>query len=186
WPAFLAHTKVRKMKDRLSYTISESIRPELARQIEDLQPVMERLFSELSGVAIRVANSKSSWHVASYDWKHRLIELNSTYFARDRHNTLPFVLAHETVHAVQWVTRLIPHGEKSADVYALSRLPSDLYPRKKAFYVRVPKRLLLAHAGLVKHSAERSIIKRSEGSRQYIVWFENELVRLNRDLEREK
>ena len=167
----------------LRYSVAES-KVSISARVEELEPVMAKMFWELSGFSLRIVDSGSSWHVASYDWRYRRIELNYSYFARDSYNTLPFVLAHETVHAVQWLTRRIPHGERSADVYALSRLPTELYPRRKSFYVKVPKNLLLMNSNLVKQIAQRSILMRDQGFRRYIVWFEAELKKRGNELAR--
>ncbi len=89
---------------------------------------------------------------------------------------MPFVLAHETMHAVQWMTRSIPHGEKACDVFTLARLPVELFPRKKAFYVKVPKRVL-SDPSRISESAKKAIYLRSNGLRRYIMLFEKELKR---------
>ncbi|MDG6995309.1 MAG: hypothetical protein JRN52_05245 [Nitrososphaerota archaeon] len=167
----------------LRYTVAES-KISIATRVAELEPVMAMIFSELSGFSLRIVDSRSSWHVASYDWRYWRIELNYSYFARDSYNTLPFVLAHETVHAVQWLTSRILRGERSADVYVLSRLPTELYPCKKAFYVKVPKNLLLTNSDLVKQIAQESILMREQGFRRYIAWFESELKKQSNELAR--
>lgn len=173
------------MTDHVRFFISEIREPLLKRRVAEMEPIFADMFTELTGVVLTVVDARSSWHVASYDWRHRRIELNCEFFAHDTYNTLPFVLAHEMVHAVQWITRRIPYGERAADVFALSRLPVGLYPRRKAFYVKVPNGLLLKKSHLVKQTAERSIMMRSQGTRCYISWFESELKLLNRNLLRE-
>lgn len=168
------------MAKPLDYEISRSRKQHVSLEISKLSPVISKAFPELAGRTLRLVDKASSWHVASFDWRSKIIEMNFAYFEHDTENTLPFVLTHETVHAVQWMTGQIPHGEKSADVFALSRLPFTLYPRKRAFYIRVPRRLLFFRPKLVKETAEKAIDLRRHGVRRYIVWLEDELKRIEK------
>ncbi|MGI0080117.1 MAG: hypothetical protein ACRECH_10885 [Nitrososphaerales archaeon] len=160
----------------LSYVVRTRKNSRVEAEILKLAPVMAKLFPELNGVTLTIINSRSSYHVASYEWHSGRIEMNFGFFERDREGTLPFVLAHETMHAVQWMTRSIPHGEKACDVFTLARLPVELFPRKKAFYVKVPKRVL-SDPSRISESAKKAIYLRSNGLRRYIMLFEKELKR---------
>ena len=160
----------------LSYEIRTRKKSPVEKEILKLEPVMAKLFPELNGVTLSIRNTRSSYHVASYEWHTGRIEMNFGFFEKDRDGTLPFVLAHETMHAVQWMTRLIPHGEKACDVFTLARLPVEFFPRKKAFYVKVPKRVL-SDPSIISECAEKAIDLRSKGLRRYIMWFEDELKR---------
>ncbi len=158
----------------LSYQVLTDRSPTIRGRILELAPTMAEIFPELKGVTLKIANSRSSYHVASYEWRSGKIEMQFRFFERDMSNTLPFVLAHETMHAVQWMRRTVPHGEKSCDVFTLARLPIELFPREKAFYVKIPKRLL-SDPAKIRNAARRAISLRQEGLRRYITWFENEL-----------
>ncbi len=158
----------------LLYNVMTGKNPSVRDKILDLTPTMAKIFPELKGVTLKIANSRSSWHVASYEWRSGRIEMQFRYFEKDQSNTLPFVLAHETMHAVQWMRRSVPHGERSCDVFTLARLPIELFPKKKAFYVKIPQRLL-SDPSMIRDLANQAISRRRNGLRRYITWFENEL-----------
>ena len=159
----------------LLYEVRSRKKSRVEEEIREVAPVMARIFPELEGVTLSILDKRSSWHVASYEWRRCRIEMNFTFFERDRDNTLPFVLAHETMHAVQWMTRSVPHGERACDLFTLARLPVELFPKKKAFYVKVPKSVLLFDPSRIKDTAKKAIDLRSKRLRRYIVWFEKEL-----------
>lgn len=161
----------------LSYVVETRKSSPVVARILELAPVLAEIFPELNGATLTIRNKKSSWHVASYEWRIGRIEMNFEYFERDRDNTLPFVIAHETMHAVQYVTRSVPQGERACDIFTLARLPETLLPRKKAFYVKVPKRVLLSNPSRIRETAQNALAMRSRGLRRYIVWFETELKR---------
>jgi hypothetical protein len=158
----------------LQYEIATNENHPVGQRILDLNSTMANVFPELRGVILRIENCKASGHVASYEWHTRRIEMQFRFFEKDKGNTLPFVLAHETMHAVQWIRRAVPYGERSCDIFTLARLPLGLFPTKKAFYVKVPQSML-SNPERIRETAKEAITLRKSGLRFYIAWFENEL-----------
>lgn len=159
----------------LAYLIKTRVKSPIEKEIRILGITMSKIFPELTGETLTIHNTNSSHHVASYEWHRGIIEVNFNFFENDRDNTLPFVLAHETTHAVQWKKRTIPLGERSCDIFTLARLPTNLYPKKKAFYVKIQKKVLLTDPERIQKTAKRAIELREMGMRKYIFWFENEI-----------
>jgi hypothetical protein len=81
------------------------------------------------------------------------------------------------MHAVQYIDRKVPYGERSCDVFMLARLPSSLYPRNRDFYVKIPKRII-PFPERIAQTARKALELRETGMRNYIVWFETELKTL--------
>ena len=156
------------------YEILPNKNPDLQARIEALQGPMQRIFPELD-LKLRLRIKKLNNAIASYDHRAMRIDIDSRPFAPDRNYMLPSVLAHETMHALQYVDRRIPHGERSCDLYMLARLPIKFYPREREFYVNVPQRVLSKNPEMIKLAAKKAIELRNSGTRNYIVWFENEL-----------
>ena len=158
----------------LTYSILANNNHDLEARIKALESTMQEIFPELNmKQRLRIKNLKSA--IASYDQRAMRIDIDPRPFSPDTNYLLTSVLAHETMHALQYVKRTIPYGERSCDLYMLARLPTEFYPRKREFYVKVPQRILSRAPDRIKETAERAIQLRNSGTRNYIVWFENEL-----------
>ncbi|HXQ93221.1 MAG TPA: hypothetical protein VN739_09475 [Nitrososphaerales archaeon] len=120
--------------------------------------------------------------IAEYDYRSFRIDIDPSKFEPDPNNLLPSVLAHETMHAVQHFDRTIPYGERSCDLYTLARLPDDMFPRTRDFYVKVPQKILSQRPDLIRMTAKEALDNRSRGIRNYVVWFESELRRISKTL----
>jgi len=92
-------------------------------------------------------------------------------------------IAHEFIHVLQGSDG-IPTGERSCDVFAMARhwTLNDALPT----YVRIPKsfhdpagRMSETHARILFEVASGALERRRRGLRNYIAFFENELIRLD-------
>jgi len=118
--------------------------------------------------------------LAEYDHRSGRIDIDPSNFEPDVNNLLPSVLAHETMHALQYFDRTIPFGERSCDLYTLARLPDGMFPKTRDFYVKVPQKILSFRPDMIRMTARAALERRSSGLRNYIVWFENELRRISK------
>lgn len=137
---------------------------------------MREIFPDLE-ITLRVRFKKLRRAIASYDDRVKRIDIDPRPFTPDPNLLLPSVLAHETMHALQYSGRGVPHGERACDIFMFARLPTTLYPRRREFYVDVPQKILSNDPERIKHTATRAIKLREDGLRNYIVWFETELRR---------
>jgi len=148
--------------------------PGLERRIKELESSLAPLFPELSNVTLRIRMKKMRSAIAEYDHRARRINIDPRPFEPDHDNLLPSVLAHETMHAVQHIDRTIPYGERSCDIFMLAWLPTNLYPKNRDFYVKIPKRAISSPERILE-TARKALELREGGMRNYIVWFETEL-----------
>lgn len=158
----------------LSYEILPNKNPDLQQRIKSLEDPMQKIFPELD-LKLRVRIKRLKAAIASYDHRVRRIDIDPKPFTPDTNYLLPSVLAHETMHAFQYIGRKIPHGERSCDIYMLARLPTKFYPREREFYVKVPQKILSSSPERIMETAKKAIELRNSGTRNYIVWFEQEL-----------
>ncbi|MGI0091625.1 MAG: hypothetical protein ACREBS_07950 [Nitrososphaerales archaeon] len=159
----------------LEYQILNNGHPKLESRIQELRASIAPLFPELRSTTLRIRMKRLRRAIAEYDYRALRIDIDPSRFEPDKDNLLPSVLAHETMHAVQHLERSVPFGERSCDVFMLARLPPELYPKTRDFYVKVPQRILSYHPELIKEIAREALKKRERGIRNYIVWFESEL-----------
>ncbi len=159
----------------LSYQILSNNNPGLEKRIKHLESILAPLYPELDQVTLRVRIKKLKRAVAEYDHRSFRIYIDPRPFDPDQNTLLPSVLAHETTHALKYLDRRVPHGERSCDIYMLARLPINLYPKERDFYVKVPQNVLYTSPDKIIETAKRAIKLRGAGLRNYIVWFENEL-----------
>lgn len=159
----------------LIYEIFPNTNPDLEARIKTLQSSMQQIFPDLDQ-KLRLRIKKLKTAIASYDHRMRRIDIDPRPFSPDANHLLPSVLAHETMHALQYARRTIPYGERSCDLYMLARLPTKFYPREREFYVKVPQRILSATPERIRETAQRAIELRNSGTRNYIVWFEKQLM----------
>jgi hypothetical protein len=73
----------------------------------------------------------------------------------------------------------LPKGEKSCDLYVFARHPNLVW---KSCYLdcKLPDPTVEENRIAVHELAKEAIIKRAEGMRHYIKWFENEVNRLSK------
>lgn len=161
----------------LSFQILSNNHHELAKRIKNLESTLAPLYPELGQVTLRIRLKKLRRSVAEYDHRSLRINIDPRSFDPDENLLLPSVVAHETTHALQHIDRSIPYGERSCDVYMLARLPVNLYPKQRDFYVKVPQKVLSSSPDKISQTAKRAIELRESGLRKYIVWFESELQR---------
>ena len=159
----------------LVFQILSNNHPEFAKRIKNLESILAPLYPELDQVILRIRMKKLRRSLAEYDHRSLKINIDPRSFDPDEDLLLPSVVAHETTHALQHIDRSIPYGEKSCDVYMLSRLPVYLYPRRRDLYVKVPQKVLSSSPNKIIQTAKRAIELRQSGLRKYIVWFESEL-----------
>jgi len=158
----------------LSYQILNNGYSSLEGRIRELQNTLAPLFPELSDVTLRIRMKRLRRAIAEYDHRSLRIDIDPRPFNPDHQNLLPSVLAHETMHAVQHFDRTVPYGERSCDIFMLARLPSNMYPKNRDFYVKVPQRVM-SSPERIRETAKKALELRAKGMRNYIVWFETEL-----------
>jgi len=158
----------------LSYLILNNGYSGLEGRIRELQNTLAPLFPELSDVTLRIRMKRLRRAIAEYDHRTLRIDIDPRPFNPDHQNLLPSVLAHETMHAVQHFDRTVPYGERSCDIFMLARLPSNMYPKNRDFYVKVPQRVM-SSPERIRETAKKALELRAKGMRNYIVWFETEL-----------
>ena len=161
----------------LSFQILSNEHPELEKRIKDLESIIAPLYPELAQIMLRIRMKRLRRAVAEYDHRSFRINIDPRPFDPDENMLLPSVVAHETTHALQHVDRSVPYGERSCDIYMLARLPVNLYPRQRDFYVKVPQKILSSSPDKIIQTAKRAIELRKSGLHNYIVWFESELRR---------
>ena len=89
-----------------------------------------------------------------------------------------FVLGHELTHFVQDISN-VPYGEKPCDIYTIARDP--LFLDRPPAYLTIKKAICdnwSLHAKAVRALCIEAIKQRANGRRQYIVWLEKEIARL--------
>jgi len=158
----------------LSYLILNNGYSGLEGRIRELQNTLAPLFPELSDVTLRIRMKRLRRAIAEYDHRSLRIDIDPRPFNPDHQNLLPSVLAHETMHAVQHFDRTVPYGERSCDIFMLARLQSNMYPKNRDFYVKVPQRVMSSPERIAE-TAKKALELRAKGMRNYIVWFETEL-----------
>jgi len=145
--------------------------PSATRVLEKVR-LVRTFFPELDGVSIRVGLTRAAAGFASRDefW----VWMNPSGL------TLHTV-AHELTHLVQNLGT-IPKGEKSADLFALARHRTlvDEIP----CYLKTPRSMQAAWTTdrtpierFLHQTAQNAVEFRNEGGRNYLRWFETELVR---------
>ncbi len=159
----------------LSYRILDDRHPRVAIKVKELERIFGPIFPELDEVTLRIRMKKLRSAVAMYDHRSLRIDIDPRPFDPDKNGLLPSVIAHETMHAVQYIDRRIPHGERSCDIFMLARLPTNLYPKQRDFYVSVPQSVLSSSPERIRETAAKALELRRKGLRNYIVWFEAEL-----------
>jgi hypothetical protein len=129
-------------------------------------------FPELDGFIITFKGEKSDYRYDGLcDWARNIIHLSP------RGMCCKQTIAHELTHLVQHHVKTVPNGERSCDLYTLARAPelNDSAP----YYLSIPTDVRRtwddATARWLCDAARMAIKLRSEGLRNYIVWFEEAL-----------
>ena len=146
--------------------------PHRPRILERLEFV-RHFFPELADGTVRVglAQKRGVLGWGSLDPKHPGV------WVRPRRLSY-FTIAHEFTHLLQ-ARRLVPHGERACDLWALARSPllNDAPPS----YLRLPgalrrcRRLDPGQATLLCQAARRAIAARESGERRYLLLFERQV-----------
>lgn len=90
-----------------------------------------------------------------------------------------FTIAHEFTHLLQ-ARRLVPHGERACDLWALARSP--LLIDSPPNYLKLPRGLRGRrtlepwHRDALHHAARGAIAARDAGDRRYLLRFEREMA----------
>jgi len=128
-------------------------------------------FPELDGVTVKIGLTRAASGMAVMGGCE--IWLNP---ARTSYHTI----AHEFVHLLQTSAFGVPQGEKSCDVFSLARhwTLNDVPPS----YVKIPAELIdldgkirAEGARLLCDVAQEAVLRRAEGLRSYIAFFEKRL-----------
>ncbi len=134
---------------------------------------VRRFFPELDDLALKVGLTRRAAGLAEIEGDRLWLNPNRLSL---------HTIAHELVHLLQG-RGLVPHGERSCDLYALARDASlvDALP----YYLAVPRTLgdkqgwLRTGVAVPIHNlAREAIVRRTDGFRRYIRWFEDEAKKL--------
>jgi hypothetical protein len=134
---------------------------------------VRRFFPELEDLALTVGLTRSAQGFA---------ELEGDRLWLNPHRLSLHTIAHELTHLLQG-RRLVPHGERSCDLFALAREVTlvDALP----CYLRVPAKLADERgwlkpgaAALLHELAVEAAARRKGGERRYLRWFESAAERL--------
>jgi len=94
--------------------------------------------------------------------------------ARPTNPSLTYTLPHEMTHLLQRPLRLAPDGERSCDLFAMARTGEAW--RVPPSYLRVPRPLRRdwpPWAATAAKLAREALRRRSDGTRNYITWWES-------------
>jgi hypothetical protein len=130
-----------------------------------------QFFPELEGTCVRIGLARRADGYASLEEPSIWLNPRGLNYQ---------TISHELVHLLQG-RGLVPMGERSCDLFSLARdrLLVDAAP----VYLQIPSRLLTSTGALrpgaprlLHDTACQAIDRRSRGRRQYIRWFEKQLV----------
>lgn len=145
--------------------------PACPRVLQTVQQV-RTFFPELDGIGIKVGLTRRAAGLAGRE--EPAIWINPHHLTRH-------TIAHELVHLLQF-RKLLPLGERSADLHALARHPALV--DDSPWYLKVPRSMTTATGplsakvpGLLHGLACEALRRREEGLRTYLRWFEAELDR---------
>ncbi len=157
--------------------LPESVREALVRRLTRLQ----RYFPEMNPtVKVGVTRSYDGLAFQTDEGAVKLmLGVRRKRSGRYQYPTY-WTMAHELMHLVQFNRKDVPVGERACDIYALARLPSECIDEPPSYLV-VPRaardRWRPWHARLAHDLARRALRLRREGTRRYIVWWEDEFGR---------
>jgi hypothetical protein len=144
--------------------------PSCRRVLETTRHV-RTFFPELDGYTLKVGLTKAAAGFASRE---------EMYLWFNPHRLSLHTIAHELTHLLQNLGH-VPRGEKSADLFALARhrtLVDDL-----PCYLVVPRSLRRQWSAqrpqiesILHRAARDAVARRTEGHRQYLRWFEEEVA----------
>ena len=145
--------------------------PACPRVLQTVRQV-RTFFPELDGVGIKVGLTRRAAGLAARE--EPAIWINP--YRLTRHT-----IAHELIHLLQF-RKLLPLGERSADLHALAR--HRVLVDDSPWYLKVPRSMTTATGplsakvpGLLHSLACEAIRRREAGLRTYLQWFETELDR---------
>lgn len=145
--------------------------PACPRVLQTVRQV-RTFFPELDGTGIKVGLTRRAAGLAARE--EPAIWVNP--YRLTRHT-----IAHELVHLLQF-RRLLPLGERSADLHALAR--HRVLVDDSPWYLKVPRSMKTATGplsakvpGLLHGLACEALCLRETGMRTYLQWFETELDR---------
>lgn len=129
-------------------------------------------FPELDGTILTFQAAKQNPYFEGLaEWSTATVKLTPNGW------TCRYIIAHELTHMVQQYVKTIPHGERSCDLYTIARSPALM--DRPPYYLSIPREMYAAWdadtARYCHDAARMAIKKRSEGTRQYIKWFEETL-----------
>jgi hypothetical protein len=129
---------------------------------------VRRFFPELDGLALKIGLTRTAAGLAELEGDRLWLNPNRLSL---------HTIAHELVHLLQG-RGLVPHGERSCDLFALAREVTlvDAMPA----YLRVPGALADQRgwlkpgvAPVLHRIAVEAAARRERGERRYLRWFEN-------------
>ena len=142
-----------------------------------LDSVFAEGFPELENMGIKIKITGEQWCGACYDYPQKTVRFSGPNNLKSSLESLGQTMFHELTHARQFLIKDIPSGERAADLYCITRLPIWIIREAKNFgYISIPSKVKSNHPEAIKRLAKEAIVKRSQGLRNYIVWFESEVI----------
>jgi hypothetical protein len=144
------------------------------RRIRERLEFVRRFFPEIEGWTIHVGLAKKrgvlGWGSLDPDHPGVWVRPRLLHY---------FTIAHEFTHLLQ-ARRLVPHGERACDLWALARSPLliDSAPN----YLKLPRGLRGRrtldpwHRDALHRAARGAIVARDAGDRRYLQRFEREMA----------
>ena len=147
--------------------------PHRAR-IRDRLEFVRRFFPEIEGLTVRIGLARKRGILG---WGSMDPERPGVWVRPRRLEY--FTIAHEFTHLLQ-ARRLVPHGERSCDLWALARSP--LLVDHAPGYLRMPRSMGRGRIGprlaaLLCEQARAAIAARERGDRRYLEHFEQAVAR---------
>jgi hypothetical protein len=170
------------MRFRITWTrralkLPQEVREELAGRLERLHPFFPEMTPEMTVGVTRfydgLAFKSNSGKVKLWVDVHRKRMGGWVY-------PTYWTLAHEMMHLAQFNEDRIPGGERAMDIYALSRLPTDLIDDSPSYLVitqDIRDDWSKRHSELARGLAKESLRLRDNGLRKYASWWEDEFER---------
>ena len=156
----------------------------LYQKLLEVAPDIIRMYPELKGKVITVKTGELTTCIANWNRLTEEITFSSPKSLGLKTREVGEILGHEVTHAYEDYTKNIPAGEKATDLYELTRLPLK-YLTEGSCYLECPQDIFREDPEFVQSLAIHAFRLREEGLRQYIRWFETQIICLNYELKGE-
>lgn len=168
------------MEIRITWTRKAmSLPPEARTDLERRIDLLHKYFPEMKReMKIGITRSYDGLAYQSDEGFVKLmVDIHRSRMRRAWRMPTYWTLGHEMMHLAQFNNGRIPGGERACDMYALSRLATELIDDSPSYLVvppRIRKKWRLEHAQLAHDLAKEALERRSKGLKRYMIWWEDE------------